>query len=48
MPASESSKRGHSRRAVWFLPALIILLILVALLIIVDNGGLSVLGYKSF
>jgi hypothetical protein len=48
MSASESPKSGRSRRAVWFLPALLILLLLVALLIIVDNGGLSVLGYKSF
>jgi hypothetical protein len=48
MSGSESRKPARFLRAVWFLPALLILLFLVALLILVDGGGLSMLGYKSF
>jgi len=48
MPASESRKPGRSRRAVWLLPAFLILLLLVALLILSDGNALSALGYKSF
>ena len=48
MPEEESRKPARFRRAVWFLPALLILLFLLVLLILVDGGGLSMLGYKSF
>jgi hypothetical protein len=48
MPGTEAPKTGRSRRAIWFLPALLVLLLLVALLILIDSGGLSVLGYRSF
>lgn len=48
MSASESRKPGRSRRAVWFLPALLVLLLLAALLIVSDGSVLSALGYKSF
>jgi hypothetical protein len=48
MPGSETRKPVRSRRAVWLLPALLILLLLVALLVLVDGGVLSALGYKSF
>ena len=48
MPASESRRLGRSRRAVWLLPALLVLLLLAALLLVSEGSVLSGLGYKSF
>jgi hypothetical protein len=45
---SRERQRALSRKAVWLLPALLVLVVLIALLVLTDGGFLSALGYKSF
>ncbi len=48
MSGSDSPKSWLSRKAVWLLPAVLVLAVLFALLILSDGGVLLALGYKSF
>ena len=48
MSRSDYSKSWLRRKAIWLLPALLVLVILTALLVLSDGGVLSALRYKAF
>jgi hypothetical protein len=41
-------RKWFFRRAVWLLPALLVVVVLIALLVLTDGSLLSAIGYKSF
>jgi len=47
-PMSPIKSRGLLTRAVWILPALLLVLVLAILLILADGGSLSSFAYRSF
>jgi hypothetical protein len=47
-PVSPTKSRGLLTRAVWILPALLVVLVLAILLILADGGSLSSFAYRSF